>query len=344
MGEYGYFNINDNKEKNKYTSIPNALFDGSLFPNLSNAAIRLQLLFLRRSNLSEINEEFIDDNGNIYIIFKVEEIMSVLRCSKPTAINTLKELEDNGLIDRIKRGMNKPDIIYVCDIDKPINGVNTGGQKNEPPEVKIFNPRRLKIFTHSNKDLSNKDLKKRGGAAASPLSEKKEKKEFPKNSTRATGLESSGNSPENKNTLEYFVINKLNTVEPGCQANFKIILKSSENPDYKQYLLVFGDYENVRLTTWEYDHLNAKYGIEAVKYFINHFGKHIHDHKNWNKNHFRELNDWLEKHILDNAAAAKNGGNKPNNNKFINYEQRKWDYDKIEELALLEQIERTDKT
>ena len=70
---------------------------------------------LDRMSLSMKNG-WLDDENRAYIIYAVENIMEDLGCSKPTCIKVIKELDaDNGigLIEKKRRGLGKPDIIYV---------------------------------------------------------------------------------------------------------------------------------------------------------------------------------------------------------------------------------------
>ena len=72
-------------------------------------------LMLDRMSLSMKNG-WLDDENRAYIIYAVENIMEDLGCSKPTCIKVMRELDaDNGigLIEKKRRGLGKPDIIYV---------------------------------------------------------------------------------------------------------------------------------------------------------------------------------------------------------------------------------------
>ena len=54
-----------------------------------------------------------DDTGRVYIIFTTEEIMEALYCADNKATKLMKELEGVGLIERKRRGLGKPSLIYV---------------------------------------------------------------------------------------------------------------------------------------------------------------------------------------------------------------------------------------
>ena len=56
---------------------------------------------------------WLDDAGRVYIIFTVEEVMDALCCADNKATRLLRELEGVELIERKRRGLGKPSLIYV---------------------------------------------------------------------------------------------------------------------------------------------------------------------------------------------------------------------------------------
>ena len=67
---------------------------------------------LDRMNLSARND-WLDEQGRVYIIFTVEEVMDALCCADNKATRLLRELEGVELIERKRRGLGKPSLIYV---------------------------------------------------------------------------------------------------------------------------------------------------------------------------------------------------------------------------------------
>ena len=52
----------------------------------------------------------------MYIIFTLEQVMQYMNCGKDKGVKILAELDTGkgiGLIERVKRGLGKPAIIYV---------------------------------------------------------------------------------------------------------------------------------------------------------------------------------------------------------------------------------------
>ena len=95
--------------------IPKALIKDALFAKLSNDAKMLYGLMLDRMSLSE-KKGWFDDSGRAYIIYTIDEIMVDLGCKRDKAMKVISELDSNkgvGLIERKRRGLGLPDIIYV---------------------------------------------------------------------------------------------------------------------------------------------------------------------------------------------------------------------------------------
>ena len=85
------------------------------FKGLSSDAKLLYGLMLDRMSLSMKNG-WLDEENRAYIIYTVDAIMEDLGCAKATCIKIMKELDCEkgiGLIEKKRRGLGKPDIIYV---------------------------------------------------------------------------------------------------------------------------------------------------------------------------------------------------------------------------------------
>jgi hypothetical protein len=98
-----------------YLTVPKEIMDNPAFDDVDYGSKLLYGLMLNRTSLSATNPDFIDDKGNIYIIYTVEQVMEDMRCARQTAVNMLKQLDDVGLIEKHRRGQGKPSIIYVKD-------------------------------------------------------------------------------------------------------------------------------------------------------------------------------------------------------------------------------------
>ena len=100
-------------EQFAFYRIPKALFTDPVFRSISTDAKVLYGLLLDRMSLSARND-WLDEQGRVYIVFTVEEIMESLACGNKKAVGLLRELEVGaGLIERRRQGLGKPNLIYV---------------------------------------------------------------------------------------------------------------------------------------------------------------------------------------------------------------------------------------
>ena len=102
-------------EQFSFYRVPRLLIKDERFKGLSSDAKLLYGLMLDRISLSMKNG-WLDDENRAYIIYTIDNIREDLGCSKEKAVKVLAELDANkgiGLVEKIRRGLGKPDIIYV---------------------------------------------------------------------------------------------------------------------------------------------------------------------------------------------------------------------------------------
>lgn len=102
-------------EQFSFYRVPRLLIKDERFKGLSSDAKLLYGLMLDRMSLSMKNG-WLDDENRAYIIYTVDAIMEDLGCAKATCVKIMKELDTEngiGLIEKKRRGLGKPDIIYV---------------------------------------------------------------------------------------------------------------------------------------------------------------------------------------------------------------------------------------
>ena len=97
-----------------YFRIPKALFQDSRFRQLSTDARTLYGILLDRMSLS-VKNGWMDKQGRVYIIYTVREVQESLCCAEHKAIKLFRELEQIDLIERKRRGLGRPSLIYVKD-------------------------------------------------------------------------------------------------------------------------------------------------------------------------------------------------------------------------------------
>lgn len=119
-------------EQFSFYRVPRLLIKDERFKGLSSDAKLLYGLMLDRMSLSMKNG-WLDDENRAYIIYTVDAIMEDLGCAKATCVKIMKELDTEngiGLIEKKRRGLGKPDIIYV----KNFSSI-TDEQREETPDT-----------------------------------------------------------------------------------------------------------------------------------------------------------------------------------------------------------------
>ena len=102
-------------EQFSFYRVPRLLIKDERFKKLSSDAKLLYGLMLDCMSLS-IKNKWFDDNNRAYIIYTINSIMEDLGCGKEKAVKVLAELDNTkgiGLVEKVRRGLGRPDIIYV---------------------------------------------------------------------------------------------------------------------------------------------------------------------------------------------------------------------------------------
>lgn len=96
-------------ESYTFYRIPKVMFTEERFKGLSCEAKVLYGLMLDRMSLSTKNE-WLDEEGKVYIVFPLSDIRELIQCSKQTAVNLVHELDTEqgiGLIEKSRPGLGK---------------------------------------------------------------------------------------------------------------------------------------------------------------------------------------------------------------------------------------------
>ena len=101
-----------------YFRVPKILFRDIKFKDLSTDAKTLYGILLDRMSLS-VKNGWLDEQGRVYIIFPVQAVMDALGCADNKATKLFRELEQCGLVERKRRGLGKPNLIYVKNFADP---------------------------------------------------------------------------------------------------------------------------------------------------------------------------------------------------------------------------------
>ena len=106
------YNINNNMGEFVFFQLPKSINCNRQYKELSIEARYLYMLMYDRNKLSIANN-WINENGDIYIFFSVESICEEMKVGNKKAIKLKRELIKSKLIEEVRQGINKPNIIYV---------------------------------------------------------------------------------------------------------------------------------------------------------------------------------------------------------------------------------------
>lgn len=114
----------------RFFRVPKQFFESSYYKKMSADAKLLYAILKDRFELS-VKNNWIDEDGNIYFIFTIEEIASMIGCGKDKAIKLKKELKKYDLLGEVRQGLNKPNLIYLGSLQikndaKPLKTAEVG--------------------------------------------------------------------------------------------------------------------------------------------------------------------------------------------------------------------------
>ncbi|HCM91508.1 MAG TPA: replication initiator A domain-containing protein [Lachnospiraceae bacterium] len=99
-------------DKFMFYRIPKLLFELAGLKDMPVESKVMYGILLDRVGLS-VENGWIDKEGRVYIIYTIPEAAAALGCSERKAFEIVKELESRGLVEKKRRGMGKPNLIYV---------------------------------------------------------------------------------------------------------------------------------------------------------------------------------------------------------------------------------------
>lgn len=160
MYEFTPFRKSDILKFNSFIQVPRELLEREEYKKLTPNAIllfsiladRLELSFKQIDKNSKV--QFYDDKGNMYVIFKRDEIGEKLHLKRSALDNAINLLKECNLIQEKKQGKNLPNIIYIgktigtIENEKVINFMDAQKQRSGVNEINY--PRHLKPTAHNN--------------------------------------------------------------------------------------------------------------------------------------------------------------------------------------------------
>lgn len=164
------YKINEINQE-RHFKIPKELFTNPLYKHLNSDAKLLYAILKDRMELSRKNG-WVNENGEIYLIYTREDLMDFLGVAKATIVKLFKQLKEAGLIDETRPGQGHPNRIFINHLQlEPIKDVLERDiilQNNTCETLAnshMFNPRTSDVssfeHTHFNR-LNSYEISERG--------------------------------------------------------------------------------------------------------------------------------------------------------------------------------------
>ena len=142
------YKINETLEYSFY-QMPQELFDNEKYKKLSLEAKVIYSFLLNRMKLSKINH-WINNQGEIYLIYTRKEIQNKLNLSDKPVTRAFKELRNANLIKEEKQGFGKPNLIYIGKIEheeiETNDIISDYNMKTNSEYIRLDNQRRRDYF------------------------------------------------------------------------------------------------------------------------------------------------------------------------------------------------------
>ncbi|WAM37610.1 replication initiator protein A [Leuconostoc pseudomesenteroides] len=100
----------------RFYNIPKALFENEFYADMK-LETKMAYAILHDRFLLSIKNNWIDKNGDVYLIYKNSDLQTILSVGEKKVISLKKELADFGLLEEERQGLNKPNRLYVGNIN-----------------------------------------------------------------------------------------------------------------------------------------------------------------------------------------------------------------------------------
>ena len=148
--------LNDGIFDYPFIRYPRVLIDNPMFSHISIEARTLLAMILDRFCLSTINaDKFTDENGEIYVVYTVEEVSEKLGCGNTRTLRIFKELESNGLIIRSRKICCMPYRIYITERFSEYAKQELANAENDNSRIHEIQPREFTKREYSKNNNSN---------------------------------------------------------------------------------------------------------------------------------------------------------------------------------------------
>lgn len=100
----------------RFIKIPMAFVESQFYSDFSTEGKYLYGILYNRFQLS-IKNGWVDDKNCVYLIYTVDELCKILGFGKNKVIRLKKELVKYGLLEEVRQGLNKPNLLYLQNVE-----------------------------------------------------------------------------------------------------------------------------------------------------------------------------------------------------------------------------------
>ncbi|MFM0788392.1 replication initiator protein A [Streptococcus suis] len=121
----------------RFYRIPKVLVESVYYRQMSTESKFTYAILKDRFELS-LKNNWIDENGDVYLIFTVEELQTILGFGNKKVIKLKKELAEYGLLEEVRQGLNKPNRLYLGNVISDPEILNSNFPQAKPlPEAEV---------------------------------------------------------------------------------------------------------------------------------------------------------------------------------------------------------------
>lgn len=146
----------------RFYRIPKVFTEETSYYSLMSLEAKFAYGLLKDRFELSIKNKWIDKNGFVYLNFTVESLANVLSCGAKKAIRIKKELTAYGLLEEERPGCNKPNRLYVLNVDSTRKCQNDNTNKvSDSKEVSKRQFKKCQNDTSRNGEMTIQEVSKR---------------------------------------------------------------------------------------------------------------------------------------------------------------------------------------
>ncbi|MDT2858868.1 replication initiator protein A [Lactococcus lactis] len=151
-------NLNQVESSERFYRIPKLFTDENSYYFSMKLESKFAYALLKDRFELSVKNKWVDEENNVFLIFTVKELEKVLGCGKNKVIQIKKELTEYGLLEEERQGLNRPNRLYVLNVDATRKFENQTSRSSEikPQEVSKSNPNDTKYNETEISETNNK--------------------------------------------------------------------------------------------------------------------------------------------------------------------------------------------